>query len=78
MLQIDDLFDQLEGATMFSKIDLELDYYQLWIREEDVLQTTLKTYYGHYEFLVVMYFIFWFFYPFFEFLLWYHSTRLVS
>lgn len=47
MLQIDDLFDQLEGATMFSKIDLQLDYYQLWIKEEDVLQTTLKTYYGH-------------------------------
>jgi hypothetical protein len=41
--RIDDLFDQMKGATMFSKIDLKSRYHQLWIKEEDIPKTTFKT-----------------------------------
>ena len=49
----DDLFDQLRGASWFSKIDLSLGYHRMRFREEDVQKTTFQTRYGHYEFVVM-------------------------
>jgi hypothetical protein len=50
--RIDDLFDQMKGATVFSKIDLRSGYHQLRIKEDDVPKTTLKTRFGHYALTV--------------------------
>ena len=51
--RIDDLFDQLREARVYSKIDLHTDYHQLRVKEADIPKTAFRTWYGHFEFMVM-------------------------
>ena len=53
LLRIDDLFDQLRGTRVYSKIDLRTGYQQLRVRETDIPKTAFMTRYGHFEFTVM-------------------------
>ncbi|GKF37788.1 putative reverse transcriptase domain-containing protein, partial [Tanacetum coccineum] len=51
--RIDNLFDQLQGSSVYSKIYLRSGYHPLRVREEDILNTAFRTRYGHYKFQVM-------------------------
>ena len=51
--RINDMFDQVGGAKIFSKLDLRSSYHQVWIKDEDINKTTFQTRYGHYKFVVI-------------------------
>nr|GEW37234.1 putative reverse transcriptase domain-containing protein [Tanacetum cinerariifolium] len=53
LLRIDDLFGQLQGSDIYSKIDLRSGYHQLKVREQDIPKTTFRTRYGYYDFQVM-------------------------
>ncbi|GJZ51713.1 putative reverse transcriptase domain-containing protein, partial [Tanacetum coccineum] len=55
LLRIDDLFDQLQRSSVYSKINLRSGYHQLRVQKEDILKTAFRTHYDHYEFQVMLF-----------------------
>ncbi|GJT29664.1 putative reverse transcriptase domain-containing protein, partial [Tanacetum coccineum] len=55
LLRINDLFDQLQGSSVYFKIDMRSGYHLLCIKEEDILITAFRTRYGHFEFQVMLF-----------------------
>ena len=53
LLRIGDLFDQLRGARVYSKIDLRIGYHQMRVRDTNISKTAFRTRYGHFEFTVM-------------------------
>ena len=53
LLRINDLFDQLRGAQVYSRINLHTGYHQLRVREVAIPKTAFRTRYGHFEFTVM-------------------------
>ena len=51
--RVDDLFDQLRGALVYSKIDLRTSYHQLRVRDTDIPKTSFRTHYGNFEFTMM-------------------------
>ena len=51
--RIHDLFNQFRGARIYYKIDLHTGYHQLRVRETDIVKTTFRMHYGHFEFTVM-------------------------
>ena len=51
--RIDDFFDQLRGAQVYSKINLRTGYHQLRVKDTDIPKTAFRTHYGHFEFTVM-------------------------
>ena len=53
--RIDDLFDQVGGGKIFTKIDLQSGYHQVRIHDDDIHKTTFCTRYRHYDFVVMLF-----------------------